>query len=313
MAQLKFLGDVYDDVATFGLTAPRSGPNELCVAAVIWLAAGLARVIDLASGNGHSVVVALNPPDQYADDRNLRARQRFWQHQSPPFDIVGWILDLASLSAGMRVLDAGCGNGIYLRALAGRRVRAAGCDLSMGMLRSAGHPALLHADAAALPVRDGVFDVVLAVHMLYHVPDREAAVRELRRVLAPGGVCIAVTNGARELRSLRDLVEHAVRQATPGWQLRSAVHPFTAENGAAQLGAAFRSVTCVRPPSEPPVVIRDAALAADFAASWASFYQHETTRPWPDVVEQVHRDVQAVIDHEGTFTTSGDLSAFVCR
>jgi len=34
---------------------------------------------------------------------------------------------------------------------------------------------------------------VLAVHMLYHVPDREAAARELRRVLAPEGVCVAVT------------------------------------------------------------------------------------------------------------------------
>jgi SAM-dependent methyltransferase len=258
-------------------------------------------------------VVALNPPEQYADDRNLRARQRFWQHQSPPFDFAGWVLGLAGLSPGMRVLDAGCGNGVYLRALAGRGVRAAGCDLSMGMLRAAAHPALLNADAAALPVRDAAFDAVLAIHMLYHVPDREAAVRELRRVLAPGGVCIAVTNGARELRSLRGLVERAVRQATPGWQMRRATHAFTAENGAAQLGAAFRSVACVRPAADAPVVIRDAALAADFAASWASFYQDETTRPWPDVVADVHRDVQDVIDQEGAFITSGDLAAFVCR
>jgi SAM-dependent methyltransferase len=116
---------------------------------------------------------------------------------------VGWILDLAGLSLGMRVLDAGCGNGVYLRALVGRAMRAAGCDLSMGMLRQATHPAVLCADVAALPVHDGAFDVVPAVHMLYHVPGREAAVRELRRVLAPGGVCIAVTNGARALLSLR--------------------------------------------------------------------------------------------------------------
>lgn len=46
-------------------------------------------------------MVGLNPPEQYADDRNLRARQRFWQHQSPPFDFAGWVLGLAGLSAGV--------------------------------------------------------------------------------------------------------------------------------------------------------------------------------------------------------------------
>jgi hypothetical protein len=44
--------------------------------------------------------MALNPPGQYADDRNLRARQRLWQHQTPFFDIAGWVLSLAGLSPG---------------------------------------------------------------------------------------------------------------------------------------------------------------------------------------------------------------------
>jgi SAM-dependent methyltransferase len=258
-------------------------------------------------------MVALNPPGQYADDRNLRARQRLWQHQAPFFDVVGWVVGLAGLSPGLRVLDAGCGNGEYLRALAGQPVQAAGCDLSMGMLRSAAHPALVNADITALPLQDGTFDVVLAAHMLYHVPDRQAAVRELRRVLAPGGVRIAVTNGARHLRSLRSLVERSVRKTEPGWQMRPATHAFTAENAAAQLGAAFESVTCVRPVREAPVVIRDAAVAADYTASWASFYQDQIARPWPQVVQEVRQDVQAVIEHEGAFEVSGDLAAFVCR
>jgi hypothetical protein len=42
--------------------------------------------------------VALNPPGQYADDRNLRARQRLWQHQSPFFEIAGWVVNLAGLA-----------------------------------------------------------------------------------------------------------------------------------------------------------------------------------------------------------------------
>jgi len=257
--------------------------------------------------------VTLNPSGQYADDRNLRARQRLWRYQSPYFDIVGWVLDLARLSPGMRVLDVGCGNGEYLHRLRDYQVRAVGCDLSMGMLRAASHPALVNADAAALPLADGVVDVVLAIHMLYHVPDRDSAVRELRRVLAAGGICIAVTNGGQHTRSLRALVERAVRDQTPGWRMRAATHAFSAENAPAQLGTAFDSVTCVRPASNAPVVIRDAAVAAGYVASLADHYQDEVARPWDDVVEAVRQQVQAVIDDRGAFVTSGDLAGFLCR
>jgi ubiquinone/menaquinone biosynthesis C-methylase UbiE len=103
--------------------------------------------------------VELNPPGQYADDRNLSARQRLWRCQVPSFDFAAWVFDLAGLVPGMRVLDAGCGNGIYLRALRERRVSTVGCDLSLGMLGGIVHRAtLINADVTALPVRDGAFD-----------------------------------------------------------------------------------------------------------------------------------------------------------
>jgi SAM-dependent methyltransferase len=262
--------------------------------------------------------VTLNPPGQYADDRHLRARQRFWLYQDPQFDIVNWVLDLAGPSPGMRVLDAGCGNGLYLRGLADRGVTAVGCDLSPGMLRAAAaqaavHPAVLNADVTALPLGDGAVDVALAIHMLYHVPDRPAALRELRRVTAPGGVFVAVTNGARHTRALRDLIERAAGDQNPGWRMRPATHAFTAENAADQLGAAFETVTLVRPDQEPPVVIRDAAVAAGYVASLGTHHDDETTRPWADVVADVRRQVQAVIDEQGAFVTYGDLVAFRCQ
>jgi ubiquinone/menaquinone biosynthesis C-methylase UbiE len=130
--------------------------------------------------------VDLNPPRQYAGDRNLRARQGLWRCQVPVFDVASWVLGLAGVVPGMRVLDAGCGNGIYLRALRERRVNAMGCDLSPGMLLGAAYPALVNADVTALPVRDSAFDIVLAAQLLDLVPDRSTAVRELHRALTPG-------------------------------------------------------------------------------------------------------------------------------
>jgi len=257
--------------------------------------------------------VRLNPPAQYADDRNLAARQRLWQQRAVPFDAMNWVLDLAGVGPGTRVLEAGCGNGLYLRALRERQALAVGCDLSPGILRTAGHPQLLNADVTALPVRDGAVDVVLACHMLDLVPGRATAIRELRRVLAPGGCCVAVTNGARHLQAMRELVERAVGRSNPGWRQRVSAGEFTAENGAAQLAAAFAAVDRVRPDPVHPVVIRDAAVAADYVASLADHYQDEVARPWADVVEDVREQVQAVIGERGALTTYGDVAAFVCR
>jgi SAM-dependent methyltransferase len=258
--------------------------------------------------------VELNPPGQYADDRNLRARQRLWQCQVPFFDIAAWVLDLAGLVPGMRVLDAGCGNGIYLRALQNRQVTAVGCDLSPGMLRGVAHPALVNADVTALPVRDGAFDVVLAAHLLDLVPDRSTAIGELHRALAPGGTCVAVTTGAQHLRSLRDLIERAARVTTPDWRMRAATgSAFTADNAAAQLGVTFPEVTCVRPAKAAPVVIEDASVAADYVSSLGAHYQPQVTRPWREVAADVREQVQAAIDTKGEFRTAGDVAAFVCR
>lgn len=254
------------------------------------------------------------PATQYADDSKLAARQRLWAHRTRPFDLYGWVLDLAGVRPGQAVLDVGCGNGPYLRALHERGVEAVGCDLSLGMVQTAPSTARrLNADVASLPLTDAPFDVVLAPHMLYHVPDQETAARELRRVLKPGGVCVAVTNGAGHLGRMRDLVEAAVAPVTSDWRMFSSMRTFSLENGTDQLHAGFDEVDVVRPSGVAPIRIDDPDVVADYLASVADLYQDEIDRPWADVVAEVRAAVQAVIDRDGLFTDAGDTGAFVCR
>jgi ubiquinone/menaquinone biosynthesis C-methylase UbiE len=99
----------------------------------------------------------------------------------------------AELPEGARlVLDVGCGPGnstAHLRASIG--AGAIGLDPAAAMLKRArrrdGALRLVRGDAAALPVRDGVLDAVTLHSVLYLLPDRAVALREIRRVLRPGG------------------------------------------------------------------------------------------------------------------------------
>lgn len=69
----------------------------------------------------------------------------------PPFDLFGWVLDLAQAASGSSVLDVGCGNGAYLARLQARGATVTGCDLSLGMLPAGTESQLVNADAQSLP------------------------------------------------------------------------------------------------------------------------------------------------------------------
>lgn len=94
-----------------------------------------------------------------------------------------------------KVLDVGCGAGFLTNSLAERGHDVTGVDASAAALEIAA----LHdpsasvryelADAARLPYDDATFDAVCAMDLLEHVEDPRAIVRELARVLVPGGLC----------------------------------------------------------------------------------------------------------------------------
>lgn len=100
------------------------------------------------------------------------------------------------LRPGDRVLDAGCGTGralTALRAAVGPTGLVLGGDLTPQMLAAAQRAgrategALLLTDVARLPLRDGVLDAVFAAGLIAHLPDPGANLRELARVVRPGG------------------------------------------------------------------------------------------------------------------------------
>ena len=108
------------------------------------------------------------------------------------------LLDTVALAAGTRVVDVACGTGIVARLAApqvGPTGRVVGLDTNEAMLavaRAQPKPAgaqveWQQGDATKLPFPDGGFDTVLCQQGLQYVPDRAAALREMKRVLVSGG------------------------------------------------------------------------------------------------------------------------------
>ena len=253
---------------------------------------------------------------QYATDANLGARQAIYRFQQPRVSAIGWALDLAQLSGDERVFDMGCGNGLYLGELErrGHQGPCVGMDLSPGMLPAARgrspRATLLVGDAEALPVHAGAVDAVLAMHMLYHVPDRARAIAEMRRVLRPCGVALAVTNARDHVEALNELVADVLQDLFGGERRNVRAYlRFSAESGAAELEASFASVT--RHELTSTLEITDADAVVAYVGSMT-----ETARVNDGgggaVLDQVRTRVRAIIQRDGAFRVGTHVACFVC-
>jgi ubiquinone/menaquinone biosynthesis C-methylase UbiE len=148
-------------------------------------------------------------------------------------------LDLLEVSAGQRVLDLGCGRGEVAAELGRRGVTVSAVDYSADAVRLTRDvvPGVARADGAALPFRAGTFDRVLMGDVIEHLPWDVAvgALREVARVLAPGGRALVHTSPntwfirvvkpplevVLRLLRLRGPLEHFAEYD----RLRAAIHP----------------------------------------------------------------------------------------
>jgi ubiquinone/menaquinone biosynthesis C-methylase UbiE len=195
--------------------------------------------------------------EQYRDGRNLEARMRLHERFSAnPVGLHPWLFSQIKVPADASVLELGCGVGSFWvtnrdRIPQGWRVTLT--DLSPGMVDEAKHrlggrdPSFSFRTAAAeaLPYPDATFDAVFAHFMLYHVDERLLAIREIARVLRPGGQLYAATNGARHMQETRLLAMRA-RLLPSEIATRGDAGNFSLENGADQLREAFSDVVLRR-------------------------------------------------------------------
>lgn len=138
--------------------------------------------------------------------------------------VVQALLARTSLAPEPRILDAGCGTGGNLQrySLMGE---ATGVDFSpeaVRFCRERGLDSVEQAELESLPFEDGSFDLIAATDVLEHIPAEREALRELRRVAAPGGVLLMTVPAYMSLWNDEDERLHHQRRYTR-LQLREAV------------------------------------------------------------------------------------------
>jgi len=191
---------------------------------------------------------------QYQNADNLRARMQLHARFSTnPQGWYDWLFAQYPLRPGMKVLELGCGTAAIWQQNR-HRIPADTyiilSDFSPGMLAEAerntsGIAAEYRViDAQEIPFEGNSFDLVIANHMLYHVPDLPKALGEIARVLQPGGTLCASTIGENNLRELHALT--ADFDAASGLAQGSVAKTFGLENGADILKPFFACIEMVR-------------------------------------------------------------------
>jgi SAM-dependent methyltransferase len=214
--------------------------------------------------------------EQYQCSSNLERRIALHARFSlNPQGWQRWVFDQINLGDGCRVLELGCGSGALWKENLERippESEIMLSDFSAGMVSQAqknlaGRMTAVNfqtIDAQSLPFPAKRFDGVIANHMLYHVPKREQALTEIRRVLRPGGRLYATTVGERHMGEIYELVQRFDRTvAADGWYLEPI--DFTLENGQAQLSAWFKSIELRH--YEDALVVTEAAPLVDYILS----------------------------------------------
>jgi len=259
----------------------------------------------------------------YATKDNLSIRiHTHERYTQPKIDFPNWVLDHITWRGDERVLDIGCGAGLYinpvLKRLTGKGILVA-VDISLGMLKDVKSSYFLHqvdlinADAGYLPFSEDNFDVILANHMLYYVSNIEKILGGIKRLLRPGGYFIAATNSQFSMLEFTSEMEEARRIL--GYPPIPATEKertnFNLENGHLPISKVFSDVS--QDTLKTTLVFNQSHPVIDYINSLRPSEESKLPKglSWESMVEQVTKQVSQKIKQHSEYRVPKTTGVFI--
>ena len=256
--------------------------------------------------------------EQYKSTDNLAVRRRTHElYGERNDDFIAWNLNHLSWTGTEQVLDVGCGDGAYAALAQERAGSYIAGDFSFGMLASLDSLVAdrVNLNAQALPFPWQSMDIILANHMLYHVPDQAQALTEFKRLLRPGGYLLAATNSKNNMPELKTLLMQvmnilSIDSAQMKWPRTTL--SFTLENGAQLLSAYFAHVE--RHDLPGALIFPQPQPLIDYLGSMRERYLAlmPAGLTWDMVVTAMDSILSAHIAEHGHYRVSKLAGTFVC-
>lgn len=146
----------------------------------------------------------------------LAEQTHFW-FQGFRASVAPVLREVAGGRRGLRLLDCGCGTGFNLQHMLRPYGRAFGFDLSADAMRRgrAAGLSIARGNIQQIPFRSGLFDIATSFDVMQSVPDDRAAIREIARVVTPGGYVLLNVTALDVLRGDHSDVWGELRRYTP--------------------------------------------------------------------------------------------------
>src|ERR1700722_1991513 len=153
--------------------------------------------------------------DRDYEHQTHQAEDRHWWYRGRRTFLDGVIAGLG-LPAEPRILDAGCGSGRFMVELSklGAVTGVELSDTSVDLARRRGLGEVVAGSVLEMPFADASFDLAVSLDVIEHLEDDLAALRELRRTVAPGGALLVTVPAYQWLWSGHDEINHHHRRYT---------------------------------------------------------------------------------------------------